>query len=70
MSAYSALGYKAISRSLVDTHMQPLESQSVKLKPAELLFLLESLRRSLPKGSFGFVSIISIIIIVMMDFDC
>ncbi|XP_019851845.1 PREDICTED: Fanconi anemia group D2 protein-like isoform X2 [Amphimedon queenslandica] len=54
MSAYRALGYKAISRSLVDTHMQPLESQSVKLKPSELLFLLESLKRSLPKGSFGF----------------
>ena len=65
MSAYSALGYKAISRSLVDTHMQPLESQSVCLKPMELLFLLESLKRSLPKGHFGFVSVIFFIIIFL-----
>ena len=56
MSAYAVLGYNPISRSLVDTHLQSLESQSISLRTAELLFLLENLKRSLPKGTIGFVS--------------
>lgn len=56
MSAYAVLGYNPISRSLVDTHLQSLEPQSISLRPTELLFLLENLKRSLPKGTIGFVS--------------
>ena len=49
ISAYLALTYGPLTKSILDTNMQSRESVELYLQPPELLFLLENLKNRLHK---------------------